>query len=50
MEMTRLGFVNATRTKSGRPVFGEFSEGSKFNIPAPGGGSSIKHVPRIGQQ
>jgi HK97 family phage portal protein len=41
IEFNRFGIVNRAVTKSGRSVFGEFSEGSQFNIPAPGGGSSI---------
>jgi phage portal protein BeeE len=41
MEMTRFGMISPARTKSGRSVFGEFSEGSQFAIPQPGGGSAI---------
>src|SRR5580698_2718845 len=36
----RYGIANVVRTKSGRAQFGEFSEGSQFVIPAPGGGSA----------
>ena len=41
IQMTKYGVINHAVTKAGRSVFGEFSEGSQFNIPAPGGGSSI---------
>ena len=39
--MTKYGFVRPVITKSGRSVFGEFSGGNQFVIPAPGGGSEI---------
>jgi hypothetical protein len=40
--MTKFGLINPARTKSGRTVFGEFSDsGNQFVTNAPGGGSSI---------
>jgi phage portal protein BeeE len=41
MEFTRYGIIQRAVTKSGRSVFGEFSEGNGFTIPAPGGGSEV---------
>lgn len=41
MEFNRFGIINRATTKSGRAVFGEFTGGNQFVIPAPGGGSEI---------